>query len=45
MVQWLGLRTFTVRAQVQPLIGELRSCKPLSTGKQNKKKSQKISDI
>ena len=38
MVQWLGLRTFTVRAQVQPLIGELRSCKPLSTGKQNKKK-------
>ena len=38
MVQWLGLRTFTVGAQVQSLIEELRSCKPLSTGKQNKTK-------
>ena len=27
-VQWLGLSTFTARAQVQTLVGELRSHKP-----------------
>ena len=28
LVQWLGLGAFTVRAQVQSLVGELRSHKP-----------------
>ena len=29
VVQWLGLWAFTARAQVQSLVRELRSCKPL----------------
>ena len=28
MVQWLGLSAFFAGAQVQSLVGELRSCKP-----------------
>ena len=38
MVQWLGLRAFTFRAQVQILIGELRSCKLCNIAKKKKKK-------
>ena len=30
VVQWLGLSTSTVRAWIQSLVAELRSCKPLS---------------
>ena len=30
---WLGLSALTAGAQVQSLLGELRSCKPHSTGK------------
>ena len=37
MVQWLGLCAFTFRAQVQILIGELRSCKLCSIAKKKKK--------
>ena len=33
VVQWLGLGTSTVRAWVQSLVAELRSCKPLSVAK------------
>ena len=38
MVQWLGLCAFTFRAQVQILIGELRSCKLCNIAKKRKKK-------
>ena len=31
-VQWLELGAFTARAQVQSLVRELRSCKPLQCG-------------
>ena len=33
VVQWLGLSALTAGAQVQSLLGELRSCKPHSAGK------------
>ena len=32
-VQWLGLGTFTAVAQVQSLVGEIRSCKPSGAAK------------
>ena len=32
-IQWLGLSAFTARAQMQPLVRELRSCRQLSQGK------------
>ena len=35
-VQWLGLGTFTVRAQVSPLVMKLRSHKLLNTAKKIK---------
>ena len=35
VVQWLGLRAFTAVAQVQSLVGELRSHKPCSAAKKN----------
>ena len=38
MVQWLGLGAFTAVAQVQSLVGELRSCKPCGATKKKKKK-------
>ena len=38
-VQWLGLGAVTVRARVQPLVGELRSHKPHSTAKKKQKKA------
>ena len=41
MVLWLGLGTFTAHAQVQSLVGELRSHKPHSTAKR-KKEGEKI---
>ena len=37
-VEWLGLGTFTARAQVQSLVGELRSHKSCSAAKSLKKK-------
>ena len=42
--QWLALGTFTAVAQVQSLVGELRSCKPHGTAKNqtNKQKTTKI---
>ena len=39
MVQWLGLGTFTIGAQVRSLIRELRSPKPCSMAKKKKKKN------
>ena len=39
--QWLGLSAFTSRAQVQTLVGELRSCKPCSMPKKKKNPNQK----
>ena len=36
MVQWLGLGSFTARARVQSLVGELRSHKPRGTAKTKK---------
>ena len=41
VVQWLGYGTFTVVAQVQSLVGELRSHKPLTAVKKKKKKERK----
>ena len=41
MVQWLGCGTFTAIAWVQPLVGEIRSHKPLSTAQKNKTKQQR----
>ena len=32
MAQWLGFGAFTVKAQVQSMVGELRSCKPQGWG-------------
>ena len=44
-VKWLGLSAFTAVAQVQSLVGELRSHKPHSTAKKKKKSnSLKIVD-
>ena len=37
-VQWLGLGAFTARAQVQSLVQELRSGRPLGAAKRKKKK-------
>ena len=37
VVQWLGLCAST--AEVQPLVGELRSHKPVRDGKKKKKKN------
>ena len=39
MVQWLGLGAFTAVAQVQSLVGELRSHKPCGAAKKKKKKN------
>ena len=36
-VQWLGLGALTAVAQVQSLVGELRSCKPHGVAKKNPK--------
>ena len=36
-VQWLGLRAFIARAQVQSLVRELRSCKLRGVAKKKKK--------
>ena len=41
VVQWLGLSTFTAGAQVQSLVGELRSCKPHGVAKKKKNKETK----
>ena len=40
MVQWLGLGTFTGRAWVQSLVGEIRSCKLRGMAKLKKKKAE-----
>ena len=40
VVQWLGLGTFTARAQVRSLVRELKSCKPCSAAKKKKKKKK-----
>ena len=40
VVQWLGLITLTMVAQVQFLVGELRSHKLCSTAPQNKNKTK-----
>ena len=40
VVQWLRLSTFTVRAQVQSLVGELRSHKPCCVARKKKKKKK-----
>ena len=37
VVQWLGLRAFTSGAQAQPLVRELRSCKPHDAAKKEKR--------
>ena len=37
VVQWLGLCAFTARAQVQSLVRELRSHKPLGAAKKKEK--------
>ena len=34
-VQWLGLSTFTAAAWIQPLVRELRSCKPAKNKKRD----------
>ena len=39
VVQWLGLSALTAGAQVQSLLGELRSWKPHSTGKKKELQS------
>ena len=36
MAQWLGLHAFAAMAQVQSLVGELRSCMPHSMAKKKK---------
>ena len=36
VVQWLGLRALTARAQVHSLVRELRSCKPRGMAKNKK---------
>ena len=38
-VQWLGLGALTAVAQVQSLVGELRSCKPHGVAKKKIKMS------
>ena len=43
-VEWLGLGTFTARAQVQSLVGELRSHKSCSAAKILKKKKKTVRD-
>ena len=35
VVQWLGFSVFTTAAQVQPLVGKLRFCKPHGPKKKN----------
>ena len=35
-VQWLGLGAFTAGAQVQSLVGKLRSCKPCGMAKKKR---------
>ena len=42
VVQWLGLGAFTAVAQVQSLVGELRSPKPRGMAKKKKRKERKI---
>ena len=39
-VQWLGLGTFTARAQVRSLFRELRSRKPSGAAKEKRKKEK-----
>ena len=39
-VQWLGLGAFTAVAQVQSLVGELRSCKLHGMARPKKKKKK-----
>ena len=39
-VQWLGLGAFTAVAQVQSLVGELRSCKPHGVAKKTLRQKQ-----
>ena len=41
VVQWLAFGTFTAVAQVQSLVGEMRSRKPRDTAKIKKKKKKK----
>ena len=43
-VQWLGLGAFTAGAQVQSLVGELKSQKPSGAAKKKKKKRSKINN-
>ena len=38
VIQWLGLSTFTLGAQVQSLISKLRTCKPYSMAKNKQTK-------
>ena len=42
MVQWLGPSTFTHRAWVQSLVGELRSLKPRGMAKKKKKAAETL---
>ena len=44
-VQWLGLRALTAVAQVQSLLGELRSYKPQGTAKKQKTKQNSSNKI
>ena len=41
-VQWLGLSAFTAMAQVQSLVGELRSHKTRGSAKKKKSKTWKL---
>ena len=45
MVQWLGLRAFTAVAQVQSLVGELRSHKPCSAAKKKCISGVELQDV
>ena len=42
MVRWLGLHIFIAEAQVQFLVGELRSHKPHGTAKKKKNLSEEL---
>ena len=44
-VQWLGLREFTAGAWVQTLLRELRSHKPCSMAKKEKKDRNRTSSV
>ena len=39
VVQWLGFSTFTAMAQVQSLVGKMKSCKPHSMKRKKERKT------